>query len=89
MTADDIFVRVLGDHGPFPTMGKSIGYQVTIHTSERVSNDIGGCCFPRLTDDGSRYVERPDGQVELVTFTPEGSRGTVVADQRGRLSCPR
>lgn len=48
--------------------------------------DVGGRYFPKLPDDGSKYVERPDGRVELVRFTAEGSTGTVVADQRGKLS---
>lgn len=48
--------------------------------------DVGGGYFPKLPDDGSRYVERPDGRVELVKFTPDGSTGTLVADQRGRLA---
>jgi hypothetical protein len=48
--------------------------------------DIGGRYFPKLAADGDRYVERPDGRVEIVTYTPEGSRGTIVSDQRERLS---
>lgn len=48
--------------------------------------DVGGRYFPRLPDDGSKYVERPDGRVELVRFTAEGSTGTIVEDQRGKLS---
>jgi hypothetical protein len=48
--------------------------------------DVGGRYFPRLEEEGARYMERPDGRVEIVTFTEEGSRGTVVEDHRPRLS---
>jgi hypothetical protein len=48
--------------------------------------DVGGKYFPKLPDDGSKYMERPDGRVERVRFTAEGSTGTVVEDQRGTLS---
>jgi hypothetical protein len=48
--------------------------------------DVGGRYFPKLPDDGSKYMERPDGRVELVRVTAEGSTGTIVEDQRGKLS---
>lgn len=55
-------------------------YQVDLY------EDVGGRYFPKLPDDGSRYVERPDGRVERVRVTPDGSAGTIIEDQRGRLS---
>jgi hypothetical protein len=48
--------------------------------------DVGGRYFPKLPDDGSKYMERLDGRVELVRVTAEGSTGTIVEDQRGKLS---
>ncbi|MEI6703348.1 MAG: hydrogenase maturation protease [Deltaproteobacteria bacterium] len=49
--------------------------------------DIGGQYLPKLADDdNSRYVERVDGRIELVTFSEHGSRGTIAEDQRSRLS---
>ena len=49
--------------------------------------DIGGKYLPILGADNSlRYVERTDGRVELVSFSEQGSQGTVVEDQRARLS---
>jgi ribonuclease BN (tRNA processing enzyme) len=49
--------------------------------------DISGKYLPKLADgDTARYVDRTDGQVELVTFNDLGSQGTVVEDQRARLS---
>lgn len=50
--------------------------------------DVGGRYLPKLPDDGSKYVERPDGQVELVRYVAGGSTGMVVEDQRGKLSRP-
>ena len=49
--------------------------------------DIAGQYVPVLADEsGSRYVERPDGRVELVTFSENGSQGTIMEDQRARLA---
>jgi ribonuclease BN (tRNA processing enzyme) len=48
--------------------------------------DVGGKYLPVLASGGTAsYVERPDGAVELVTRTPEGSWGVIVEDLRGRL----
>ncbi len=47
--------------------------------------DISGRYLPRLEDGDSVYIERPDGRIELVEFTNEGSRGRIVEDCRGRL----
>jgi hydrogenase maturation protease len=52
--------------------------------------DVGGKYLPKLTSsDSSRYVERDDGQVELVTYNEQGSQGVIVEDQRARLSVKR
>lgn len=49
--------------------------------------DIGGKYLPKLPDgDNSRYIERSDGRVELVTYTEQGSYGTIVEDLRAVLS---
>ena len=47
--------------------------------------DVGGKYFPKLTDDCSRYKERPDGRVELVTYDKDGSQGIIMEDLRGRF----
>jgi len=47
--------------------------------------DISGKYFPRLEEKGTRYVERDDGQVELVKYSENGSRGMVVKDHRESL----
>ncbi len=49
--------------------------------------DVGGKYLPKLADGvPSRYVERADGRVELVTFNEQGSQGIIVEDQRARIS---
>ena len=49
--------------------------------------DIAGQYLPVLNDEqSSRYTIRPDGRVELVVFGDQGSQGTVIEDQRVRLS---
>lgn len=48
--------------------------------------DIGGRYFPKLEGHNAVYAEREDGQVELVEYTDDGSRGVVVEDHRARLS---
>ncbi len=48
--------------------------------------DINGRYYPKLAeDDVSCYVERKDGEVEQVTYSKEGSVGTVIEDLRGKL----
>jgi ribonuclease BN (tRNA processing enzyme) len=48
--------------------------------------DVGGNYLPKLAeDDPSRYVLRDDGNVELVTYSADGSRGVVVENLRGKL----
>lgn len=44
--------------------------------------DLNGCYFPKLEDGSSVYIKRDDGKVELVEYSEEGSRGTVVKDCR-------
>jgi ribonuclease BN (tRNA processing enzyme) len=48
--------------------------------------DISGRYFPKIEDSAARYFRRPDGQVERLEFTEKGSRGTVVDDQRSKVS---
>lgn len=48
--------------------------------------DIHGRYFPVVESASQEYVVRPDGQVELRTYGPRGSRGKIVKDQRKRLS---
>ncbi|HWR57741.1 MAG TPA: hypothetical protein VN328_02530 [Thermodesulfovibrionales bacterium] len=47
--------------------------------------DIGGKYFPKIEIEDAQYLERKDGEVELVEFTKEGSRGRLVEDHRERL----
>jgi ribonuclease BN (tRNA processing enzyme) len=49
--------------------------------------DISGRYFPKI-EEGSKagYFKRRDGKVDRLEFTEEGSRGTVVEDQRNRVS---
>jgi ribonuclease BN (tRNA processing enzyme) len=51
--------------------------------------DIGGKYLPKLPDDGTLYIERPDGQVERVAYSDQGSRGVIVEDRREELSSKR
>jgi ribonuclease BN (tRNA processing enzyme) len=48
--------------------------------------DISGRYFPKIEDSNARYFRRPDGKVERIEFTGEGSTGRIVEDQRGRVS---
>ena len=56
MTADGILVRVLGDYGPFSSMGKSIGYQVSIGDSSFLV-DCGSPLFQQIGGDGFKDVK--------------------------------
>ncbi|HIJ81327.1 MAG TPA: MBL fold metallo-hydrolase [Desulfuromonadales bacterium] len=56
MATDGIFVRVLGDHGPFSTMGKSIGYQVTIGQSSFLV-DCGSPLFQQIGGHGLKDIK--------------------------------
>jgi len=47
--------------------------------------DIAGKYFPRIDRTGAFYHERPDGRIEVVEYTEDGSHGTVVEDLRDRL----
>jgi hypothetical protein len=47
--------------------------------------DVSGGYFPKLESTDARYLERRDGRVELIEFTGDGSRGTIVEDHRERL----
>lgn len=47
--------------------------------------DILGKYFPKLEDKDAIYFERKDGKIEHIRFTKDGSNGSVVEDQRGRI----
>lgn len=50
-----------------------------------IYKDISGKYFPKLENKDAMYRKRGDGQVELVEFTEEGSRGRIVENYRDRL----
>jgi ribonuclease BN (tRNA processing enzyme) len=47
--------------------------------------DISGRYFPKI-EGGAEYFKRGGGKVERLEFNQEGSRGTVVEDQRSRVT---
>lgn len=47
--------------------------------------DLSGRYFPVVEGKDAFYHERPDGQVELVEYAEDGSRGIVVEDCRGNI----
>lgn len=56
MKADGIYVRVLGDYGPFSSMGKSIGYQVTIGDSSFLV-DCGSPLFQQIGGNSLKAIK--------------------------------
>jgi hypothetical protein len=52
---DGIIVKVLGDHGPFSRIGKSIGYQITIGQSNYLL-DCGAPLFQHIGGHGLKYI---------------------------------
>ena len=56
MAKDGIFVRVLGDYGPFSSMGKSIGYQVSIGESSFLV-DCGSPLFQQIGGHGLKAIK--------------------------------
>lgn len=56
MTTDGILVRVLGDYGPFSSMGKSIGYQVSIGDSSFLV-DCGSPLFQQIGGHGLKTIK--------------------------------
>ncbi|HXE97114.1 MAG TPA: hypothetical protein VN642_11945 [Dongiaceae bacterium] len=56
MTTEGILVRVLGDYGPFSTMGKSIGYQVSIGDSSFLV-DCGSPLFQQIGGHGLKTIK--------------------------------
>jgi ribonuclease BN (tRNA processing enzyme) len=48
--------------------------------------DIAGQYFPKIEEENARYMKRKNGQVELIEFMDDGSRGRIVEDHRDRLS---
>lgn len=56
MSNDGILVRVLGDYGPFSSMGKSIGYQVSIKESSFLV-DCGSPLFQQIGGHGLKAIK--------------------------------
>jgi ribonuclease BN (tRNA processing enzyme) len=56
VATDGILVRVLGDYGPFSSMGKSIGYQVSIGGSSFLV-DCGSPLFQQIGGHGLKAVK--------------------------------
>ncbi len=56
MTTEGILVRVLGDYGPFSSMGKSIGYQVSIGDSSFLV-DCGSPLFQQIGGHGLKAIK--------------------------------
>lgn len=54
--SDGIYLRILGDFGPFSRMGKSIGYQVTIGKSSYLI-DCGAPLFQQIGGHGLKEVK--------------------------------
>jgi hypothetical protein len=50
-----------------------------------IYEDIDGGYYPKIYDEQSCYRQRPDGRVELVEYTSEGSSGVVMESHRPRL----
>jgi ribonuclease BN (tRNA processing enzyme) len=53
---DGIIVRILGDHGPFSRIGKSIGYQITIGQSSYLF-DCGAPLFQQIGGHGLKGID--------------------------------
>jgi ribonuclease BN (tRNA processing enzyme) len=56
VVTDGILVRVLGDYGPFSSMGKSIGYQVSIGDSSFLV-DCGSPLFQQIGGHGLKAIK--------------------------------
>jgi len=56
LVAEGITVRVLGDYGPFSRMGKSIGYLVTLGTSQYLL-DCGTPLFQQIGGHGLKNIK--------------------------------
>ena len=56
MSANGIYVRVLGDYGPFSAMGKSIGYLVSIGDSS-ILVDCGSPLFQQIGGHGLKTIK--------------------------------
>ena len=52
---DGIIIKVLGDHGPFSRIGKSIGYQLTIGRSNYLI-DCGAPLFQHIGGNGLQTI---------------------------------
>jgi len=51
-----------------------------------IYEDINGQYFPMIEDETSHYSCRPDGRVELLEYSDNGSCGRIVEDARPRLT---
>lgn len=51
-----------------------------------VYEDISGQYFPILESKNTMYRKRTDGQVEIVEFTDQGSRGRIIENHRDKLN---
>ncbi|MEW6103710.1 MAG: hypothetical protein AB1630_07870 [bacterium] len=47
--------------------------------------DISGKYFPKIEKPNTMYFERPDGRIEIMEFTAEGSKGAIVENHRHDL----
>ena len=48
--------------------------------------DVGGQYFPYMNDKDRKYVQREDGKVELMQFSPKGSKGKIIRSHRKKVS---
>jgi hypothetical protein len=51
-----------------------------------IYENIAGQYLPLLDEGEAEYLRRPDGRIEAVEYTPEGSIGRIAEDQRPRLT---
>jgi hypothetical protein len=72
----DGLLRILSEDEP--AQGTEL-YRIDLY------EDMSGRYFPKIEKKDAIYFERGDGEVELVEFTEQGSRGTIVEDHRKRL----
>lgn len=73
---NDGLLRISSEDEPAP--GAEL-YRIDLY------EDMSGRYFPKLENSG-KYVQRDDGQVELVEVTDKGSTGRIVEDHRKRLA---
>ncbi len=90
-----LFAGYRNPNGLYAVVESDRGFAVRPRSELRASDivftvdlyqDISGGYFRRISDDSERYHVRPDGTVELLHFSVDGSRGELVTDQRPLLS---